>query len=218
MSNDFLKPIETEYKGYKFRSRLEARWAVFFDAIGVKWQYEVEGFSLSDGRYYLPDFRVTTEKELVYWYEIKPLEDKGDGKLQRFAMDWGAKYPEDRITDFTICSGDPYDVLTDSIEFMKVKCIGRFSSIETFCLCPRCAGINKIHICDYSSDEVYFECYQCDYHTPCGSGNPPEEGAIVITIPHKGVLVVDMDNMNEYIKKIESACKKARSARFDQNT
>jgi hypothetical protein len=25
------KAIETHYKGYRFRSRLEARWAVFFD-------------------------------------------------------------------------------------------------------------------------------------------------------------------------------------------
>ena len=51
-----FKPIETEYKGYRFRSRLEARWAVFFDACGVKWDYEVEGFDLGDGIKYLPDF------------------------------------------------------------------------------------------------------------------------------------------------------------------
>jgi hypothetical protein len=29
--------IPTRYKGYHFRSRLEARWAVFFDALGIKW-------------------------------------------------------------------------------------------------------------------------------------------------------------------------------------
>ena len=51
-----IKAIETEYKGYKFRSRLEARWAVFFDEIGVRWEYEPEGFTLSDGTMYLPDF------------------------------------------------------------------------------------------------------------------------------------------------------------------
>ena len=51
-----LKAIETEYKGYRFRSRLEARWAVFFDACGVKWEYEPEGYDLGDGTYYLPDF------------------------------------------------------------------------------------------------------------------------------------------------------------------
>ena len=51
-----LRAIETEYKGYRFRSRLEARWAVFFDACGVKWEYEPEGFVLPNGQYYLPDF------------------------------------------------------------------------------------------------------------------------------------------------------------------
>lgn len=51
-----VKAIETEYKGYRFRSRLEARWAVFFDAIGAEWEYEPEGFMLEDGTLYLPDF------------------------------------------------------------------------------------------------------------------------------------------------------------------
>ena len=51
-----MKAIETEYKGYKFRSRLEARWAVFFDIIGIRWEYEPEGIVLSDGTPYLPDF------------------------------------------------------------------------------------------------------------------------------------------------------------------
>ena len=39
-----IKAIETYYKGYRFRSRLEARWAVFFDAAGIKYEYEPEGF------------------------------------------------------------------------------------------------------------------------------------------------------------------------------
>lgn len=51
-----IKPIETIYNGYRFRSRLEARWAVFFDACGVRWEYEPEGYDLGDGIYYLPDF------------------------------------------------------------------------------------------------------------------------------------------------------------------
>lgn len=54
MSNE-IKPIETIYNGYKFRSRLEARWAVFFDAMGIKYEYEPEGIEVDDERY-LPDF------------------------------------------------------------------------------------------------------------------------------------------------------------------
>lgn len=53
-----IKPIETCYNGYRFRSRLEARWAVFFNAINADWEYEPEGFVLKDGTYYLPDFRL----------------------------------------------------------------------------------------------------------------------------------------------------------------
>ena len=47
--------IETVYKNIRFRSRLEARWAVFFDTIGLPYRYETEGVDL-DGVYFLPDF------------------------------------------------------------------------------------------------------------------------------------------------------------------
>lgn len=41
-----LNPIETRYASCRFRSRLEARWAVVFDTLGISWQYEPEGFHL----------------------------------------------------------------------------------------------------------------------------------------------------------------------------
>lgn len=63
-----IKPIETIYKGYRFRSRLEARWAVFFDELGVDYEYELEGYELEDGTRYLPDFYIPKEKLFV---EIK---------------------------------------------------------------------------------------------------------------------------------------------------
>ena len=50
-----IKPIETFYNGYRFRSRLEARWAVFFDAARIRYEYEPEGYEV-DGIKYLPDF------------------------------------------------------------------------------------------------------------------------------------------------------------------
>ena len=51
-----IKAIETIYNGYRFRSRLEARWAVFFDEIGIKYEYEKEGYDLGKLGWYLPDF------------------------------------------------------------------------------------------------------------------------------------------------------------------
>ena len=64
-----IKAIETRYGGCRFRSRLEARWAVFFDACDIKWEYEPEGFILDDGTKYLPDFYLT---DLDTYIEIKP--------------------------------------------------------------------------------------------------------------------------------------------------
>ena len=60
--------IPTTYSGHKFRSRLEARWAVFFDAAGIRWIYEPEGIPLPFG-WYLPDFILPEHGWLI---EIKP--------------------------------------------------------------------------------------------------------------------------------------------------
>lgn len=217
MKNDFLKPIDTVYKGYKFRSRLEARWAVFFDEIGIKWQYEVEGFALSDGRNYLPDFKITTINKITCWVEIKPLDDLGDGKLQRFSLDHHEKYPTDFVTEFTVCSGDPLDVFGDGLEFFSEWKGGQVYLTDKVMLCPRCAAIHKIRVSAYYSNELSFMCYPCDYNTPGGSGNKIEVGVIANTTPHKGELVLDADELKIYLKKIENACSKARAARFEHN-
>lgn len=66
-----IQAIETEYKGCRFRSRLEARWCVFFDTLGVPWEYEPQGFEVGpefQRRRYLPDFYLPT---LGTWAEVK---------------------------------------------------------------------------------------------------------------------------------------------------
>ena len=90
-----IRPIETRYKGYRFRSRLEARWAVFFDASGIAWEYEKEGYDLGELSWYLPDFwlpsvRLSFGKYLSSpgcWIEIKPKYDETAlQKLRRLAL------------------------------------------------------------------------------------------------------------------------------------
>lgn len=76
-----MKAIETTYAGIRFRSRLEARWAVFFNHLGIAWQYEAQGyecalrlFMSSDPTWatrtfgYLPDFWLP---ELGLYAEVK---------------------------------------------------------------------------------------------------------------------------------------------------
>lgn len=60
--------IQTRYKGYHFRSRTEARWAVLFDSLHLPYEYEFQGYKLN-GTFYLPDFWFPTTK---HWAEIKP--------------------------------------------------------------------------------------------------------------------------------------------------
>lgn len=70
-----IKAIETSYQGYRFRSRLEARWAVFLDTLGIRYEYEKEGFELEDVGRYLPDFWLP---DLHVWLEIKGGEPTWD--------------------------------------------------------------------------------------------------------------------------------------------
>jgi hypothetical protein len=85
-----IKPIETVYNGYRFRSRLEARWAVFFDQLELKWEYEAEGYDI-DGVWYLPDFVITEGHGATpYWCEIKPTLDQaeeGRSKYRKLSLE-----------------------------------------------------------------------------------------------------------------------------------
>lgn len=77
------KPIQTRYAGCHFRSRLEARYAVFFDRLGIQWEYEPEGYATPDG-WYLPDFLLHLHRPVLF--EVKPLSEIGQ-KDDRW---WGA--------------------------------------------------------------------------------------------------------------------------------
>ena len=67
-----IKAIETIYNGYRFRSRLEARWAVFLDGMGIRYEYEREGYDLKEHGWYLPDFWLPDFK---MYMEIKPAKE-----------------------------------------------------------------------------------------------------------------------------------------------
>lgn len=83
-----VKPIQTEYNGYKFRSRLEARWAVVFDKLGLEWYYENEGYEIEGIGNYLPDFEVVTKDGKHTWFiEVKGNRSDVMGLRKAKAMD-----------------------------------------------------------------------------------------------------------------------------------
>lgn len=61
-----IKPIETVYKHYEFRSRLEAKWATFFDLCNWSWAYEPVDFNG-----WIPDFVIYGANPV--YVEVKPV-------------------------------------------------------------------------------------------------------------------------------------------------
>jgi len=91
-----IRAIETVYKNYRFRSRLEARWAIYFDSMSINWEYEVEGYDLGKDGYYLPDFYLP---EFGVFIEVKPTK-RGKNKCGAF---------RDCVAPIILCYGPPGD-------------------------------------------------------------------------------------------------------------
>lgn len=125
--------IQTAYKGVKFRSRLEARHAVFFDSLGVRWEYEKEGFKFNRSGLYLPDFWLP---DFQFWIEIKGQQPTSDEILKLSAV-----AAETRFKGF-LFYGDipshPIDVITDN----AICCDPEGQDSEYFwCQCPFCGKL-----------------------------------------------------------------------------
>ena len=200
-----LTAIQTVFKGHLFRSRLEARWAVFFDQFirgGLKWEYEPEGFDL-DGIYYLPDFRVTNPQGQVTWYEVKPengiLTPEEHHKLEAFHNALNARLPDETqgdytYMDFAVLRGDPYHLLMGGHAGM----------------CPRCGSIHPGQQNIFSKDE-YINCFLCDMQQP----DDRVMGLLGTCIFHKGLNMLPEEAIASYLYIIEQAATIARSARFE---
>jgi hypothetical protein len=81
------KAMPTKYGGIEFRSRLEARWACFFDRIGWKWTYEP-----LDGNAYIPDFLVHVNHAVKLAAFVGELMRSATSKLQRMSPIEGDDY------------------------------------------------------------------------------------------------------------------------------
>jgi hypothetical protein len=64
---DAIRSIITDYAGCRFRSRLEARWAAFFDLAGWRWEYEPP-----EQPNWIPDFLLIGDDQAIK-VEVKPI-------------------------------------------------------------------------------------------------------------------------------------------------
>ena len=189
-----LRPIETRWKGYRFRSRLEARWAVFFDLLKLRWAYEVEGYHLPKGDLYLPDFQVWTPQGVRMFVEIKPETTTQDPKFDQLqeALRWERSW---------LASGDPLTHLHSSQ------------------ICPRCGCSCPRDDWGHDVGSLQFteQCVHCDQETPGGGDHPLNSDGLMGCSyrPHKGLIYTPRGEMAVLSFKLKEAAEKARSARFE---
>lgn len=67
-----IDAIKTIYDGITYRSRTEARWAVFFKELSLDFKYEQERIEFEDGTTYLPDFYI---EDFDCYFEVKGNDD-----------------------------------------------------------------------------------------------------------------------------------------------
>lgn len=126
-----LKAIPTVYGGFRFRSRLEARWARFFDLLNLPWDYEVQGYDLGSAGCYLPDFVLGHDRVDAY-VEIKPrppISHEAKGKLYELAE--GSGFP------VLLFRGDP---VAHELSVWEVG-IGAYCQNAKLMDCRKCDGI-----------------------------------------------------------------------------
>jgi hypothetical protein len=86
-----IKPIPTYYNHVLYRSRMEARWAAFFDFVRWDFEYEPEPFAT-----WSPDFVIHT---LDTFIEVKPLTmwDSAITKMQPYSKQFRCGLLHDHI-------------------------------------------------------------------------------------------------------------------------
>ena len=134
-----IKPIETEYKSVKFRSKLEAMYAKWFDDHEIKWIYEPYIIEYSEGSY-LPDFYLL---ELKLYFEVKGEGVSGEEK----AIQAISELPNKEYTHY-----HPFELIVGR----GFNLIGYFDDDQP--VLSKCSDCNKYYFrCESGS----WECSYC---------------------------------------------------------
>src|SRR5437899_5019957 len=180
-----MKDIETTYGGYRMRSRLEARWAVFFDRLGVRWIYEPEGYGLPNGQAFLPDFLLTNvglregkhysqQDWSKVFIEVKPTRETADRYAETYKF-FGMCAPHPLI----VCisgqpfGGHPFNLAEASDDIVIEQWANpiAWDAPMFLCRCYRCHAM-KFEFIEHDRMQCPFCGSQCD------DGHPAIDTAI----------------------------------------
>lgn len=124
--------IETWHQSILFRSRMEARWAVFLDEMDVSFSYEQEGFNLGELGGYRPDFWMPSVGKWMEYKPVRPTEVEFE-KGRRVAALTGHPFV------FFYGSMDSPDYRKKNRENgIQIKPSGEEETQYWWCHCPKC--------------------------------------------------------------------------------
>lgn len=156
--------IKTESKGRIYRSRLEAKWASFFDSLG--WKYEYEPIDLNG---WIPDFMIFGHKPILV--EVKPIYHFADD----FDLAHELEKANDTDNEILVLGVAPIEHFSQcQIGWIRDRCVGWDTAlIGQFRSCPccmksatfqqfgfmACAGLMKIGFLDYIQEIIILAIY-----------------------------------------------------------
>lgn len=149
-------PKPTWYDNYFFRSKLEAKWAVFFDLLKIKWGYEPESFTCDDGSQYTPDFYlpdVYLRKIKGVYIEIKPDHFHDSNYTRRIASSL-------KDGNLVVLYGDPLKAIIEYAHFgenQNEQLQPFWDNCMVFMFCENCRT-TKIEF----DEGNYYYCPACD--------------------------------------------------------
>lgn len=194
-----------------FRTDYDAKWATFFDTLGVVYRYNHEVFTLSNGRKFLPSFIISSDlRKQDQFIEIREYPDV-DHLMDVFNADMIAN----GITRLPVNSGVTlYGEPMDALKSLDVKW-------RKSILCPRCGCFDdsiSYQTADlYTGDRFILQCTHCDLVTPEGI-NAPETGAFGFDVQmYKGNVICQSTIANSYVMRVYQSALIARSVSKDHN-
>lgn len=203
------KPIETSYHGHRFRSRIEARWAVFFDAIGIPWQYEVEGFDL-DGIAYLPDFWLPQQG---IWVEIKGMHPTDEEEHKAALLAEQTRHPV-YIFSGEIKVPTPSDSNLENVSTAEFYEADGYDVDYCWCECPSCGAFGV----QFEGRSDRLPCKECRVRASYRLGRPWRGFDHVCTAQCEGCRLIsgNLDRGHTLDSpRLVAAYEVARAARFE---
>ena len=163
--NEDKQAQKTTYNGIEFRSKLEAKTAQALDNLGIEYEYEPQGYQLSNGMWYRPDFWLPYAGEFIECKGVMKNEDMA--KIVGLVKDTDAPVVvisynnsmlvsvdvDDPSNKFNICTGDEIGLLKCA-ECGNTYFSGNCDSVF-YCLpCRSCGNhdVRKLELIDEVSD------------------------------------------------------------------